>query len=299
MELKVFSLLLLSFPVIFAQNSFLQCAYIILDGIYTCDLTIQNPTGLNNFTDIRGNHRENYSDQDVMGVRSVIGVTPNFPSIVCEKFQNIRAINILAIGVQRIHDYSLRNCSLLVSFTSILNAFTEIDENAFIGNPELYELEINFSDLSTLPENVFSNNQNLNLLTLNRNYAFTTLPQNIFRPLSNLRELTLIHSILEELPRNVFAPLTNMTRLLLGHNRLNIVHSDPFGHLPGLTFISLWNNQVEAIDERLIDNTGVSTLEMPFNNCASGTFVDNTPLRINMRSALARCFENYIELMPG
>ena len=75
----------------FGQNEVLSCNYKI-DSFYgyTCELTIQNPNGLNNFLIIVGKHLDGKTNDDVRNVISIYGSnTTNVPSIICKLFGNV------------------------------------------------------------------------------------------------------------------------------------------------------------------------------------------------------------------
>jgi len=56
-----------------------------------------------------------------------------------------------------------------------------------------------------------------------------------------------------------------------------------------LTIIDLSDNKINAIDERLIDNSAVNVLNMNYNICSK----ENIQERDQMKQKLKKCFENY------
>ena len=288
---------------------------------YTCGLTIQNPNGFNNFTEIGGTHLAGKTNEDVQYVLGVYGSnTTNIPSIICEKFQNATGIELRIIGIDNIDENSLKNCKQLTYLELYGNKISKIDEKSFIENLELQTLYLNGNQLTILPENVFANQHKLITLWLDIN-KITDLPENIFislrnldrldlqnnqiknlrtkwfENLENLNYLVLSNNQIEELPRNVFSSLKKLPIIFLHHNELKVIHS--FGILPNLTEVLLYINQINALDEKFIDNIGVELLDVRLNLCANVNIFDNSTSKQSMRSKLQKCFDNYKVLYPG
>ena len=290
---------------------------------YTCDLTIQNPNGLNNFASIGGTHLSGKTNSDVRQVFRIIGSnTTNVPSIICDTFQSVTRLVYSEMGIKTIDEKAFKNCKKLqlVGFTS--NKISRIDENAFVENSELLILGINDNHLTGLSENYFKNLQKLTYLGINNN-RFSDLPNNIFSslqslieldisasqlknlrvewflPLVNLRFMWTAFNQIEELPRNIFMPLKKLEVIFLDNNKLKVIHSDPFRGLTNLREIYFYNNQIEAIDENFIDNTGVKRLNMNNNLCMNREIFDDSTSRVSMRLALQTCFKNFDDLLPG
>ncbi|KAL7043461.1 hypothetical protein ACKWTF_001519 [Chironomus riparius] len=236
---------------------------------YVCDLLIQNPTGFNNFTEIRGTHLPGRGNEHVTSVLRVSSsISTNIPSIICNSFINARDIDLFSIGIERINEDSFRNCTSLTNLNLGGNNIVEIEERSFSNNLLLDILSLPGNRLTTLPANIFANQRLLHALILSRNS-------------------------LTELPNNIFAPLTDLIELNLDFNQLGVIHSHWFGNLPTLSFVHLRENQINSVDERFIDNTGVYWLGMLSNICINQLVMDITATRQQMRTALRVCFENY------
>lgn len=315
----------MSFHLIFGQNETLQCTFTFIESEYTCLITIINPNGLNNFIRINGTHLENKTDQDVLRIYENIETrisTKNIPSIICDTFVNVQLISYDTMEIERIDDYSFRNCKNLSTLFVWSNKITQIHANAFKENINLRDLALSDNQLTTLDENVFENLHNLYRLSLMMN-KITHLPKGIFRNIKNLRILALadnqISSLevewfevadnlltllldnnrIEELPRGVFSRLTILPTIYLSENRLKVINSDAFSVHPNLTRVYFQNNQIEAVDERFIDNVGVTFLHLVNNKCVSSLIIDDSPSRDHMRSVLRTCFENFERLTTG
>jgi hypothetical protein len=295
----------------------LYCSYIDFGTSYQCDLTIQNPTGLNNFVEIRGTHSPGRGNDDVEWlVRTSSSVTTNVPSIICDTFPNLLGMELWVMGIERVDEYSFKNCKNIFHIDVSSNRIVEIDERSFSQNLMLTRIFLFGNQLTTLPENLFSNQHNLNALIMSRN-NFTDFPLNTFgslrnlvrldlddgqlthlrvewfRNLINLQTLNLFSNQLEDFPRNVFNPMQRMHDLNLNFNQLKVIHSDWFGILPNFRGLNVRGNQINAVDERFIDNTGVNWLGMLSNICVNDVIIDDSPSRQNMRNMLQTCFDNF------
>ena len=120
-----------------------------------------------------------------------------------------------------------------------------------------------------------------------------------FQTLGNLQFLELYLNEIEELPPNVFSDLKNLTYVTLSYNKLKVIQSVSFGYLTKLTIADFSNNQINAFDEQFIDNTRVMSLVMNINNCVDKHIYDESPMREFMRIELAKCFENYEQIISG
>ena len=228
----------------------------------------------------------------------------------CQRFKNVNRIEIEE-KLNLIDGNSFQNCKdikhIIISFTNI----QEFPENLFSENSKLTILWFYFNNLTTLPENIFANQMELESLSFNHN-SFTSLPPNIFNPLTKLewfyltgtnlrinpkwfmnlkklRYLDLSDNKIVDLPKNIFSSLESLETLQLTDNQLTVIHSDSFGTLNRLEWINLNNNNVYAIDEKLIDNTNLSWLDMEKNNCSNVRITS----REGLKEKLRQCFNNY------
>ena len=114
-----------------------------------------------------------------------------------------------------------------------------------------------------------------------------------FRYNPNLWMVYLTHNYITDLPRNLFTSLPNLRYVMLDGNSLEVIHSDTFGVNPSFTNFYLNRNSISAFDVRLVDNTGLRSIEFTGNSCASVDVFDETQNRDDIRAALAVCFNNY------
>lgn len=251
-----------------------NCEYDLYhDDSYHCLLWINNPNGFRNISNIGGLHLLGKGNADVVLVgANGYSITPNFPSIVCDTFENLRSLNIRNIGIER------------------------IDEHTFDGCKKLTSLDLYTNNITTLPDNVFHELVNLKNILLGFN-KITTISSEWFKNLVNLEFLYLSGNEIEELPKDAFTSLKNLVQMYITNNKLKVIHSDAFGELPKLVEIYFYANQINAIDEKFINNTAVRTVDMESNVCHNRLIYDNSPSRLGMRQLLRTCFDNFNDLM--
>jgi len=149
-------------------------------------------------------------------------------------------------------------------------------------------LILNGNQISEISSKCFVSLSKLEILWLYEN-RIKTLNSDSFDGLQNLLTLGLRVNEISDLPVGVFAPLYNLQGLELDSNKLTIIHSDSFGIHNFLTEVFLENNKINAIDEKFIDNTAVSTLNMINNICSHL----RTGIKTEIKSNLKNCFANY------
>ncbi|KAL7043361.1 hypothetical protein ACKWTF_001467 [Chironomus riparius] len=267
---------LVKFNSIYGQDEMMQCRYYNhTSGLYSCDLTIYNPNGLNNFTAINGTHLSGKTDALVKSIfRDQIFVTPNIPSIICKQFQNLEYLNFPLAGIQK------------------------LDSSSFIDCKKITEIYLFSNQISQIGENTFENCQNLIYVYLHFN-KIRQLNEKSFYGASKVKFLYLHYNPIQNFPKNIFNPLTNLVYLYAYSTNLTVIHSNSFGVHLKLTLIDLQNNQIDAFDERIIDKTTVSIIDMTNNTCANKKITDTTMLRGSMRLAMKTCFLNYENLTMG
>ena len=301
----------------------LSCNYNTTSYGYTCELYIYNPNGLNNFGSIDGTHLPGYTDNNVECIIVTPGsISPNIPSAICLKFKYIYFMLLRSMGIQRVDDYSFISCNGMRHLDLTGNSISTVHEKAFIRNLNLFSIIFRGHNLSTLPENVFQYQQQLVSLAI-ASSVLQDLPTKIFWPLTglevldleynrlqilrpewfenlqNLEHLYLPGNFITDFPKNVFSHLTKLTLLYAHGNRLKMIHADSFGFLPNLKNIYIYSNLVDAIDENLIDYTGVTNIDMNGNICATGDIRDDSISRDYMRAVLRECFNNYERSTSG
>lgn len=321
MKLILILILLINVHNISSQDEFISCRYDFFDTFcdYSCYLNINNPNGFNNFTDISGAHLAGMSDEDVETVEhqySAHSITTNIPSIICQKFPNLKHLLLYGIGIVRIDDYSFRDCKNILVLWVGWNEITSIAENALAENTKLLYFMLFGEPIKTLPEGLFQKQHELISLVMYFN-NFEDLPENIFLTLRNLEELWLFDNgikylkaewfsslenlqalqldsnPIEDIPENTFSHLRNLRDLEMSRSALTVIHSNSFGKHPNLTRIGFSENQIFAIDEKLFDNVNPNISASFLRNVctnARATGIDA------IKTVFRHCFNNYEKL---
>lgn len=262
-------ILILSIVSVYSQNP--SCTY-QNDQFYgyTCTLSINNPNGFDNFTQITGQHVNGFTSTDVRRVLSLgpPSITINIPSIICTHFINLMRIEMRSLGIDKIDENSFKNCRNITQIFLFPNSIQKIHENAFVDNLELLILDMDSNFLTTLPQNVFRNQRELRTLDLRRNQ-------------------------IESLPSGIFTSMSNLNAMFLNVNNLTTLHGDSFGSLPTLVSMYFNDNRLNAFDERIFNNTMINVAVVGPNPCADRS--DLITDRNQIRAALQRCFDNYEE----
>lgn len=109
---------------------------------YTCHLTINNPNGLDDFTEIAGFHLANRGNADVTFLSATFQNTRNIPSIICRQFPNIRELYMSASNIETIGESSFSGCANLQQVTLVMNRIGAIPDNTFRTNIHLTNLNM-------------------------------------------------------------------------------------------------------------------------------------------------------------
>ncbi|KAL7043568.1 hypothetical protein ACKWTF_001577 [Chironomus riparius] len=310
--------LLAKFYEVICKIDDISCNYKYTEkGSYYCDLVINNPSGLNNFSDIKGQHQPNDNDDDVRGVwhyEESSSTSLNVPSVLCKKFRDLKYISLFKLGISRIDDFSFSGCKRLLDVQLHHNNLKVISNNSFANNPNLMLIQITMnSHLKTLPESLFKNQNRLVSLALDHN-KLSSLPENIFKGLRAIKNLFLnnndLHTLKPEwfsslitletlliqvnpiqfLPRNVFRPLKNLVELKLYRTDIRVLDSNSFGRHPQLKFLNVHGNRIFAVDDLLFNNV-FHDIELEFkdNSCADKV-IKGAQL---IKEALFTCITNF------
>ena len=99
-------------------------------------------------------------------------------------------------------------------------------------------LDLSNLKLTSIPENTFSELNNLKVLFLYNN-SLSSIPENVFKGLNNLKELYLSNNSLSSIPENIFQELNNLEYLYLYNNSLSSIPENSFKELNNLKFLYL------------------------------------------------------------
>lgn len=160
------------------------------------------------------------------------------------------------------------------------------------------KFEITQTKIEKFEENVFQECKKLQHLDISYN-KISKIMDDTFSGLNSLVRLYLSGNLIENFPQNIFKPLINLVSLEIDHLKLKILHSNSFGVHRSLTKLNLQYNKIDAFDEKIIDFTAISTLNMYGNLCVSRDISDYSMTRNSMRSYLQKCFQNFKNLTAG
>jgi Leucine-rich repeat (LRR) protein len=136
----------------------ISCTYSV-SVPYTCDLTINNPDGFDNFTQISGNHVGNRQDSDVSSIYGYNQNTVNVPVILCQQFVNVREIYLQLSNIRVITERSVENCGNLQILQILQNHLQTIPDNIFVNNPNLHTVSLYANEIQEIGENTFTGSQ--------------------------------------------------------------------------------------------------------------------------------------------
>lgn len=274
MTFKIVILLLFAINSVISQE-LLFCSYENNNNTYTCNILILIQNESYNFTQISGTHLSENGDDNVLAITTASGSSAvTIPSIICDKFQNVETLSYISMGLRKINNDSFAGCSNVMS------------------------IDLSNNNIIEIPNGIFNSTKNLQKLILDSNQIQNLKPE-WFRNLKSLEKLSLTSNMIEELPSRVFSDLTNLEEIFLDSNKLQVIHSESFWMLLKLQVMIFVDNQIDAIDERIVDVTGVKRLIMIGNICFDSFINDNSAEKQEMRTSLKKCFENYKEKFFG
>ncbi|XP_070505351.1 carboxypeptidase N subunit 2-like [Chironomus tepperi] len=232
-------------------------------------LELYNPTGLYNFSEIEGTHLSEKTDDDVKIItRDRVVTMPVYPSVILNKFKNAEKLELTN------------------------SIFETIEVNAFESCKNLLYLDFSNNKFKRLENDLLRNCRNLTLLSFYSNEV-SKIDENAFINLSSVQTLILSYNPIEHLSKNIFKPLISLIRLDANYMKLKIIHSYSFGGHRFFTTFNLIGNQINAFDEKIIDNTAIDFIDVRSNACVNGQLKDTSIMRASLRAALRICIQNY------
>ena len=131
-------------------------------------------------------------------------------------------------------------------------------------------------------------NKKLKLVDFGSN-KLTTIHPEWFENAPDLYYLNLADNQILELPKNMFVNLQKLPLIWLDNNKLSVIHSDSFGVNMNFEHIYVQNNSINAIDERFVNNTGITKFDMTGNVCSQ----EDVNNRFQLKDAFQNCYDNY------
>lgn len=236
---------------------------------YQCKLSLINA---DESTPITGQHLDGKSDEDVDTIdgRYTDSNVKTFPANFCEKFINVKRININEIGLEEIDENSFKNCQNLEVLFLNENKIKKISKNAFASLPKLTNLLISRNQL-------------------------TELDQELFQNLPSLKDLILSENQLQTLPDGIFSSLINLEHLNLSQNRFTKLHYSWFGDtVKKLKSFHFRFNNINSMDREIINNNpDLMDVAGNLNPCISDStewhLVDTESERREIKAYLSKC----------
>ena len=285
---------------------------------YRCELLfVSLKDSFENATELSTPHLPDKTDDDVQSIEFRHGAFAlKFPSMICNKFKNLKYINMDEGFVQKIEEKMLENCTNLERIK--LNVVSEhtLWENFFEHNTKLKMLYIFSISLKTLARSVLATiNETLTDLEMNIRSDSFTFPSDFLVPLTNLRSLELtigkltdlpptffenseklevlrmVESNIQELPKDIFKPLKNLQELDLSRNNLKVIHSDSFGSHPSLMTVDI-SGYPTSIDPKFYQLPSLLYVLVP-SSCGKSILVDDNLNRTRIKMNSDKCTASY------
>lgn len=316
---NLFLLLFIAFfaPLIDAQS--ISCEYYLhVPNGYSCNLTIDNSDGFDNFASILGTHLDGYSNLDVKRVDIIAGKSPIIPQKLCSHFFNTKYFysNWIDIGLSEITANSFSECSTL-NRIQIKFFNGSIDANSFTQNTKLQYFYLQDGFLSSVPESLFNSCPNLAGVGF-YGLQLTSIPPNIFANNPKLQivyfhtnQLTIWHAEwlnakpitrlyfydnkFTSIPINAINSSTLHTLTIYG-NPFEVLDARSFGDLSSLTYLDIKRCNLSAVDRGIFDMAQDLTTVYAANNvCVNKNFGN---FKLNRESNVAE-FEGCFEAFEG
>ncbi|XP_044005692.1 carboxypeptidase N subunit 2-like [Aphidius gifuensis] len=158
------------------------------------------------------------------------------------------------------------------------NNLTSLPQNIFSELKSLRRLKLDTNKLTSLELNTFHNLYNLEILSISNN-NLTTLPQgiideeesNIFDDLVNLRVLDIHNNNLTDLPTYIFFENYALQFLCLQSNNLNELKPEVFDYVMQLHLLNIKDNKFSLTDD---------DKKLILNNMQQQSYDESTPYNI-------------------
>lgn len=280
-----------------------------------CTATINDPNGLDNFSQIKGEHFIYHSNIDVKKFEIIIGNSPSLSKIMCQTFPNVETVQVNDPFMVGITKASFEDCSKLVAVE--IQYIHQIDVNAFVDNSIFNEIIFRETQLATLPLGLFDNNPELIYFEVVDNLEMTSLPDNLFDNNSKIQYFYCSFNNLQEWsaqwlqnkfnlqyfwckenhfsfipPNAINSPI--ISDIYIGHQPIKILNSTSFGDLSELLYLNSYDNDLEAIDVRIFNRArSLRGFEGSENVCINEEMEDFEANRDQYMEILKPCFEAF------
>jgi len=291
----------------------------VLSIEYRCEfLFVSLKKSFENGTELSTPHLPDKTDDDVDSIDFRHGsYAPTFPTMICEKFKNLKYINMDKGYASKVGDKTFENCTNLERLC--LNVVTEetLWENFFVNNPKLRILKIFSISLKTLARSFLANvNETLTELEITIASDSFTFPSDFLKCLSNLKNLELnigkltdlpptffenseklevlymVDCNIHDLPKGFFKSLKNLQDLDLSRNNLKIIHADSFGSHPSLMTVDLSVNGITSIDPKFLHMPSLLYIYLP-DSCSKSILINDNIDGTVIKKHNDNCTMNY------
>ncbi|CAG9811335.1 unnamed protein product [Chironomus riparius] len=319
MSKMIFQIILSIFIIVQkSRGQILHCRY-LNEVTYTCKLDVLLAENRMNSTKVSGEHLNDQSDDEVTIVKAIFGsYSFFFPSIICEKFKNLKVLDLKDLGIQFLQNNSFDDCTNLEKLMINIVINTELPDNLFNANTKMSSVMIVGSSLQSLSKNLFkSQEKSLKDLEIQLNNVNCLIPWNFFQSLSNLQylviaikglktldpdwfktlskleELAIVQSEILNLPKYVFTNLENLRKLSLRINKLTVIHLDSFASLVNLNYLDLSDNKIYSMDPDIFKLKKLRFVNFSNNFCRQNSVIDSSYDINSMPYLTNQCTHNF------
>ncbi|KAG5669551.1 hypothetical protein PVAND_017438 [Polypedilum vanderplanki] len=184
------------------EITFIRCDYTNLgNNQFLCQMTINNPDGRNDFTQIEGNLPTGVTYEQVTQISVQNQMTTNIPTIICHQFSRLNSIRIEFSELSILNQNSFEACQNISEIILSHNNLNEIGNYTF-GNQlrNLDIIDLGFNQLSTLSMRSFGAESVKNIRTFNADFnSIVYIDINWFDNASSLNRLDLRTNICTDL----------------------------------------------------------------------------------------------------
>jgi len=201
------------------------------------------------YSEIYGGHYEG-SDDLVTGVVGSQIDFQTFPTILCEKFKNLKKIYFFYSKIQKLTEKSFENCENLEIVNFVENDIKWIGQDTLKNLSKLERIAIQNSKLSYISDNLLKMNRNLKELRLSSN-QFSLFNEKTLENHEKMLILDLSYNKIEGFPKHFFKSLRNLEILELQNNLITKIAAVWFETLINLKELDLSSNFIEDLPKNV------------------------------------------------
>lgn len=270
-----FTILALCGLTIKAQVENIQCTFLTIDSMYTCQIFgISVADNENANINIGGVHQPGNTNDHVNRVSILFS---GVPFIITQLFTTFPF---------------LRNLQ-------VMSGLTRIQSNAFANAINLWNVEIMENPaLQTIHANAFSGAPNIRVLDMHRN-GIETIHATAFAGLNSLQSVFMEGNQIRQLPWNLFLSTFSLQTIVLDDNQLGTIDGRLFSNNTRVVRIDMARNQIDAVQRTFLDRMpALNTLNMQGNVCANSIWTVGGETTIEtIRQELQTCFNNFDDVV--